>query len=82
MKIIIAIIIGVMLGQIVPGFVVRTMNTFVGLFDQLLRFLIPLIIVGLVTPAIADVGERAGKMLLITVVVAYAFTVFSGLFAY
>ena len=81
-KIIIAIIIGVMLGQIVPGFVVRTMNTFVGLFDQLLRFLIPLIIVGLVTPAIADVGERAGKMLLITVVVAYAFTVFSGLFAY
>ena len=81
-KIIIAIILGVMFGQVVPDFAVRTMNTVVGLFDQLLRFLIPLIIVGLVTPAIADVGDRAGKMLLITVVMAYAFTVFSGLFAY
>ena len=65
-----------------PDFVVRTMNTLCGLFDQLLRFLIPIIIVGLVTPAIAEIGGRAGKMLIITVAIAYAFTVGSGLFAY
>lgn len=71
-----------MLARIMPHFGVRIMNTFCGLFDQFLRFLIPLIIVGLVTPAIAEVGQRAGKMLLTTVAIAYAFTVFSGLFAY
>ena len=81
-KIIAAIMAGVLLGQIMPDVVVRITNTMCGLFDQLLRFLIPLIIVGLVTPAIAEVGSRAGKMLLLTVGLAYAFTVLSGLFAY
>ena len=81
-KIIIAIVMGVLIGQFAPPVVLRTMNTFCGLFDQLLRFMIPLIIVGLVTPAIADVGERAGRMLVLTVVLAYFFTICSGLFAY
>ena len=81
-KVLIAIVLGVGIGQFVPVWGVRTMNTLTGLFDQLLRFFIPLIIVGLVTPAIAQVGKNAGRMLLWTVVLAYAFTVFSGLFAY
>ena len=81
-KVLVAIMLGVLLGYIMPDFGVRLMNTFCGLFDQLLKFFIPLIIVGLVTPAIADVGGRAGRMLLLTVVLAYAFTVLSGLFAY
>lgn len=82
LKIVVAIVLGVLLGHVMPDFGVRLTNTFCALFDQLLRFLIPLIIVGLVTPAIAEVGNRAGKMLLVTVGMAYVFTVFSGLFAY
>ena len=81
-KVLIAIVVGVGVGQFAPGWLVRGTNTFTGLFDQLLKFFIPLIIVGLVTPAIADVGHKAGKMLLITVGLAYLFTVASGLFAY
>jgi Na+/H+-dicarboxylate symporter len=81
-KVLIAIVFGVAVGHFVPSWVIRATNTFTGLFDQLLKFFIPLIIVGLVTPAIADVGQKAGKMLLVTVVLAYVFTVFSGLFAY
>jgi len=81
-KVLIAIALGVALGHFVPGWVVRATNTFTGLFDQLLKFFIPLIIVGLVTPAIAEVGRGAGKMLLWTVGLAYGFTVLSGLFAY
>jgi Na+/H+-dicarboxylate symporter len=81
-KIIIAIFVGVLVGQFAPEFVIRSMNTFCGLFDQLLCFMIPLIIVGLVTPAIAEVGDRAGRLLVLTVALAYFFTVCSGLFAY
>lgn len=81
-KILIAIALGATLGQITPDILVRAFNTFNGIFDQLLKFLIPLIIVGLVTPAIADVGRNAGRMLLITTVIAYGATIFSGLFSY
>ena len=81
-KVLIAIAVGILFGQFVPGWAVRGGNTLVGIFDQLLRFFIPLIIIGLVTPAIAEFGQRAGRMLLITVGLAYLFTVCSGLFAY
>lgn len=81
-KVLIAIVLGVIIGQFAPGWLVRTTNTLVGVFDQLLKFFIPLIIIGLVTPAIADFGQRAGKMLLVTVGLAYLFTICSGLFAY
>ena len=81
-KVLIAIVLGVGLGHFVPSWLVRGTNTFTSLFDQLLKFFIPLIILGLVTPAIADVGHSAGRMLLVTVAIAYAFTVLSGLFAY
>ena len=81
-KVLIAIVIGIAVGQFAPSWLVRTTNTLVGIFDQLLKFFIPLIIIGLVTPAIAEFGQRAGKMLLITVGLAYLFTVCSGLFAY
>lgn len=82
LKVIIAIILGVVIGQFAPSFLVRVMNTFNGLFDQLLKFIIPLIIVGLVTPAIAEVGKGAGRMLAVTTGLAYLFTIFSGMFAY
>ena len=81
-KVLVAIVLGVGLGHFVPSWLVRGTNTFTSLFDQLLKFFIPLIILGLVTPAIADVGHSAGRMLLVTVAIAYAFTVLSGLFAY
>lgn len=81
-RIIIAILLGIGLGQFMPDFIVCGFNTFNGLFDQLLKFLIPLIILGLVTPAIADVGQNAGRMLYLTALIAYGATVFAGFLAY
>lgn len=81
-RIIIAIALGVCLGLVMPGEVVRGFNTFNSLFDQFLKFIIPLIILGLVTAAIADVGRGAGKLLAITAGIAYLATVLSGLFSY
>lgn len=81
-KIIIAIALGVGIGMIAPAWLVRVFLTFNGIFSQFLGFAIPLIIVGLVAPAISDIGKGAGKMLLITVLIAYGSTVFAGLVSY
>ena len=82
LRVIIAIVLGLALGQIVPLWWIRVMNTFNGLFNQLLGFVIPLIIVGYVAPAIADVGRGAKKLLILTCLVAYLATVISGLIGY
>ena len=81
-KILIAIALGIGLGLIVPDWIVRIFLTFNGIFSQFLGFAIPLIIVGLVTPAISDIGSGAGKMLLVTVLIAYGSTIFAGLCSY
>ena len=81
-RIIIAITLGILCGSFAPGSLVRAANTFSSFFDQFIRFMVPLIIIGLVTPAIADTGRNAGRMLLVTVGIAYVSTLFAGLFSY
>lgn len=81
-RIIIAITLGIGFGNVLPGELVRVFVTFNGIFSEFLGFIIPLIILGLVTPAIADIGKEAGKMLVITTLVAYSTTLFSGFLSY
>ena len=81
-RIVIAIVLGVLLGNVFSEPLVRCFLTFNGIFSQFLGFMIPLIIVGLVTPAIADIGHGAGKLLLVTVGLAFADTILAGLLGY
>ena len=81
-RIILAIALGIAFGNILPGGLVRIFVTFNGIFSEFLGFIIPLIILGLVTPAIADIGKEAGKMLVVTTLVAYGATLFSGFLSY
>ena len=81
-RVIIAILLGIALGYFLPAPAVRVFLTFNSIFSQFLGFMIPLIIIGLVTPAIAGIGKGAGKMLLATVVIAYVDTVIAGSLSY
>ena len=81
-RVVIAILAGVALGNLATETVVRIFLTFNGIFSQFLGFMIPFIIIGLVTPAIADIGHGAGKLLLWTVGLALADTILAGLVAY
>ena len=81
-KVVIAIAAGVVFGQFLPGGIARIFVTFNSLFGNFLSFSIPLIILGLVTPAIGDLGKGAGKLLAITALIAYGSTIFSGFFTY
>jgi Na+/H+-dicarboxylate symporter len=56
--------------------------TFNGLFGNFLSFMIPLLIVGLVAPGIAEMGRNAGKLLFLTAALAYGFTLASGFFSF
>jgi Na+/H+-dicarboxylate symporter len=81
-KIVIAIIIGIGCSHFFPVWAVRAFVTINGLFSNFLAFIIPLLILGLIAPGIADLGKGAGKLLIITVLIAYGSTVFAGFFSY
>ena len=81
-RILLAIALGVATGFVMPEGVIRIFLTFNGIFNQLLGFAIPLIIVGMVIPAISDLGHSAGRMLLVTVALAYGATLVAGSLSY
>ena len=81
-KIVIAIILGIVCGLFFPEWLQRLFATFNGLFSNFLGFFVPLLILGLIVPGIANVGKSAGRLLGITVVLAYSFTLFSGFFTW
>ena len=81
-RIILAMVAGILLGGLLPTEIVRGFSTFNSIFSQFLGFIIPLLIVGLVAPAIADIGKKAGKMLLATTALAYLATLLSGFASY
>lgn len=81
-KVLIAIAIGAVIGLVAPEWLVRLFKTWNVLFSQILKFIVPLLVLGLVTPAIYNLGKGAGRMLLVVIGVAYASTVLAGLFAY
>ena len=81
-KVVIAIALGIVLGQFLPESIARAFVTFNSLFGNFLSFSIPLIILGLVTPAIGDLGKGAGWLLAITTLIAYGSTIFSGFFTF
>ena len=81
-RILIAVALGIGLGYVMPLPVVKAFMTFNGIFSQFISFLVPLIIVGLVTPAICRMGKGAGRMLLYTFLLAYGSTLIAGIFSY
>lgn len=81
-RIVIAIAAGIAFGNVLPMMLIRAFVTFNSIFSEFLNFSIPLIIVGLVTVAIANIGKGAGKMLLATVLIAYGATLFAGFLSY
>ena len=77
-KLILAIILGILFGQFLPEGFCRLVVTLSGFFSNFLKFVIPLMILAYVTMGIADLSQGAGKLLLITVALAYGSTLIAG----
>lgn len=81
-KLIVAIILGILIGTYMPAWFTRIFVTFSKIFGSFLSFIIPLMILAFVTKGIADLGEGAGKLLGITVLIAYCSTLIAGSLSY
>lgn len=81
-KILIGIVLGILSSFFFPDWGTRIFITFNSVFSNFLGFIIPLLIIGLVAPGIAELGKGAGKLLAITAAIAYGSTIFAGFFSY
>lgn len=89
-RLIIGIILGIIVGlimnktqsSIITKFLGAIIGTYTSLFGNLLKFIVPLIILGLITPGIADLGKKATKMLTFTTGLAYVSSIIAGFVAF
>ena len=85
-RLIIAIVLGVVVGTMARSaelpLIIQIGATFNSIFGNFLGFCIPLIIIGFVVSGIAELGDGTEKTLGLTVLIAYASTLFAGLLAY
>lgn len=81
-KLVIAIIVGILFGQFLPEWFCRVVVTASTTFSTFLSFVIPLMILAYVTMGIANLKNGAGKLLLITVILAYGSTLIAGSASY
>lgn len=81
-RIIIAIILGIIIGSFSNEWFIRLFATFNDLFGNFLSFAIPLIILGFIVPGIGSMGRGAGKLLGYTAAIAYMSTIIAGILAF
>lgn len=81
-KILLAIVLGIVIGSFSPEWLVKVFATFSGLFGNFLGFAIPLIIIGFIAPGIGELGKGAGRLLGLSTGVAYISTIVAGLLAF
>ena len=83
-RLLIAIIIGIVLGLIIPGEgiglnIMQVVVTLQYIMNQLIGFCVPLIIIGFIAPSITKLGNSATKMLGVAIVLAYVSSVLAAL---
>lgn len=78
-QVLIAIVLGAGIGWFMPAWFVRIFVSFNDFFGQFIGFLVPLIILALVTASIANAEQNAGKMLRITMAAVLISTIAAGL---
>ena len=81
-RIVLAIVLGILIGLVAPNYFIRIFATFNGLFGNFLGFIIPLLIIGFIVPGIGAIGKGAGKLLGWTAAIAYISTIGAGLLAF
>lgn len=80
-RIVLAMAVGIAAGFILPECGIRLCKTLEVFVTVLLKFMVPLVILGLVMAAIVEAGKNSGKMLLATFVLVIISVIASGYFS-
>ena len=80
-KLIAGLVIGALLGFVVNESIMDVVVSVRHILGQIIFFLVPLVIVGFITPAIVRLGSNASKILVAAVALAYASSVCAALFS-
>ena len=74
-KLILGIIIGILVGSFSNESAIVAIDSIKRIIGDLIGYIVPLIILGFITPAIVSLKESAGKILSVTLIICYASTV-------
>lgn len=80
-KLLAGLFLGALLGFVVNESVMVVMVSIRHILGQIIFFLVPLVIVGFITPAIVRLGQNASKILVFAVALAYCSSVGAALFS-
>lgn len=80
-KLLAGLILGALLGFVVNDAIMNVVVSIRHILGQIIFFLVPLVIVGYITPAIIRLGEKASKILIFAVALAYCSSVGAALFS-
>lgn len=75
------VLVGILLGQLLPDSSISTLLSVRHVLGQIIFFMVPLIVIGFVAPAIAKMQGGASSMLTKALSLAYVSTIGAGLFA-
>ncbi|GAB6137953.1 dicarboxylate/amino acid:cation symporter [Halanaerobaculum tunisiense] len=81
-KLLLGIASGVVIGSFFPTGITRLLYTFTHIFGEFLSYIVPFIILAFIIPGIAELGNKAGKLLGSTVLFAYGSSITAGTLAY
>ncbi len=81
LKLLAGLVLGALLGFVANEAVMDVVVSLRHIFGQIIFFLVPLVIVGFITPAIVRLGQNASKILMVAVCLAYVSSLGAALFS-
>ncbi|MFA6037360.1 MAG: cation:dicarboxylase symporter family transporter [Legionellales bacterium] len=81
LKIILAALLGALIGTVVPEWAIRSFTTISMLFETFIKFLIPLIIFFFIAEGLAQLQKKSNKIVSLIIILAFVSTVLAGLMA-
>ena len=74
-RLLLGIVIGMLLGLVLPESVMVVVVTVKYIFGQVIMFCVPLIIIGFIAPSITKLGNNATRLLTVAIILAYVSSV-------
>lgn len=81
-KLLLGIILGIVIGSVVSESLIVVISTIKSIMGNLIGYIVPLIILGFITPAIVSLKENAGKALSVTLIICYLSSIGAAFFSF